>query len=144
MSQPGPTPIDRGRIAWLGVGIAALVGGTVLGWNGDLLAAIATPPPIVRAALVGASIVVALALLARAIRRLDEGRNAPAGELTGRDLAGLIRGVRYVFLSVAAFAAAAGWLLGDPLPFVVALIIAGVDVIETSFLLLVVALRREG
>jgi len=97
----------------------------------------------VRAALVGASVVVALALLAKALRRLEEGRNAPAGELSGRDLAGLIRGVRYIFLAVAAFAAAVGWLLGDPLPFVIALIIAGVDVIETSFLLLVVALRRD-
>jgi len=147
-SAPSPVPapsssIDRGRLAWLGLGIAALVGGTLLGWNGDLLTAIATPPALVRAALVGASVVVALALLAKALRRLEEGRNAPAGELSGRDLAGLIRGVRYIFLAVAAFAAAVGWLLGDPLPFVIALIIAGVDVIETSFLLLVVALRRD-
>ena len=148
MSGPGTSSapaasIDRGRIAWLGFGIAALVGGTLLGWSGDLLSAIATPPALVRAALVGASVVVALALLGKALRRLEEGRNAPPGELTGRDLAGLIRGVRYIFLSVAAFAAALGWLLGDPLPFVVALIIAGVDIIETSFLLLVVALRRD-
>lgn len=135
---------DRGRVAWLGLGIAALVGGTLLGWNGDLLTAIATPPAIIRAALAGASVVVALALLAKAVRRIEEGRRLPPGELTGRDLAGLIRGVRYVFLSVAAFAAAGGWLLGSALPFVVALIIAGVDVLETSFLLLVVALRREG
>ena len=145
-SGPAPAPpssIDRGRVAWLGLGIVALVGGTLLGWNGDLLTAIATPPPLVRAALVGASVVVALALLGRALGRLEEGRNAPAGELTGRDLAGLIRGVRYIFLAVAAFAAAIGWLLGDPLPFVVALIIAGVDIIETSFLLLVVALRKD-
>jgi hypothetical protein len=138
-----PQSVDRGRIAWLGLGVVALVGGTLLGWNGDLLTAIATPPALVRAALVGASVVIALALLAKAVRRLEEGRSAPAGELTGRDLAGLIRGVRYIFLSVAAFAAAVGWLIGDPLPFVIALIIAGVDVIETSFLLLVVALRRE-
>ena len=54
---------------------------------------------------------------------------------------GLIRGVRLVFLAVAAFAAAAGWALGHPLPLVVALVIAGIDVIETSFLLLVVGRR---
>jgi hypothetical protein len=36
-----------------------------------------------------------------------------------------------------------GWLMGHPLPFIVALVIAGVDVLETSFLLLVVTLRRE-
>jgi hypothetical protein len=31
-----------------------------------------------------------------------------------------------------------GWLLGHPLPLVVAAVIAGIDLIETSFLLLVV------
>ncbi len=48
---------------------------------------------------------------------------------------GLIRAVRLAFLAVAAFAAAAGWALGHPLPLVVAAVIAGIDVIETSFLL---------
>ena len=55
-----------------------------------------------------------------------------------------IRGVRLVFLAVAAFAAAAGWLLAHPLPLIVAVIIAAIDVIETSFLLLVVTVRRDG
>jgi hypothetical protein len=54
-----------------------------------------------------------------------------------------IRGIRLVFLAVAAFAAGAGWLLAHPLPFIVALVIAGVDILETSFLLLVVTLRRD-
>ena len=53
----------------------------------------------------------------------------------------MIRGVRLVFLAVAAFAAAAGWLLAHPLPLIVAVIIAAIDVIETSFLLLVVSVR---
>ena len=48
-----------------------------------------------------------------------------------------IRGVRLAFLAVAAFAAAAGWALGSPLPLIVALVIAGIDVVETSFMLLV-------
>jgi hypothetical protein len=55
--------------------------------------------------------------------------------------------VRLVFLALAALAAAAGWLLGETLPLVVALVIAGIDVIETSFLLLVVnsgAVNRRG
>jgi hypothetical protein len=56
-------------------------------------------------------------------------------------MAAMIRGVRLVFLAVAAFAAASGWLIGHPLPLIVALIIAGVDVLETSFLLIVVGLR---
>ena len=51
--------------------------------------------------------------------------------------------MRLVFLAVAAFAAAIGWLVGHPLPFIVALVIAGVDILETSFLLLVVALRKD-
>ena len=67
----------------------------------------------------------------------------PPGQLGGRDLAQLVRGVRYVFLAVAAMSAAAGWLVGHPLPFIVALIIAGVDILETTFLLLVVALRGD-
>jgi hypothetical protein len=46
--------------------------------------------------------------------------------------------VRLAFLGVAAFAAAAGWLVANPLPLVLAAVIAGIDVIETSFLLLVV------
>jgi len=40
-------------------------------------------------------------------------------------------------------AAAAGWLLGTPVPIVVGLLIAGVDVIETGFLLLVVSFRGD-
>jgi hypothetical protein len=51
--------------------------------------------------------------------------------------------VRLVFLAVAGFAAAAGWALGHPLPLLVALVIAGIDVIETSFLLLVVGEDRR-
>jgi hypothetical protein len=50
--------------------------------------------------------------------------------------------VRLAFLAVAAFAAAAGWALGHPLPLVIAAVIAGIDVIETSILLVVVAGRR--
>lgn len=134
----------RGRVAWLLAGGAALVGGTLLGWNGELLAAIATPPAVVRAALVGLGVVAALGCLVEAVRRLEAGRHLASGELGGRDLATLVRGVRYVFLAVAALAAAAGWLLGHPLPFVVALVIAGVDILETTFLLLVIALRPEG
>ena len=116
----------------------------MLGWDGSLLEALATPPALVRAALVGAAVVLGLALVARAVRSLEAGRGIGAAELGARDLATLVRGARYVFLAVAAFAAAIGWLVGHPLPFVVALVIAGVDVLETSFLMLVVTLRRDG
>ncbi len=135
--------MDRGRLAWLLAGGAALVGGTLLGWSGELLDAIAHPPALVRAALVALSVVAALWCVLQAVRRLEVGRHLDADTLTGRDLATLVRGVRYVFLAVAALSAAAGWLIGHPLPFVVALVIAGVDILETTFLLLVVSIRRE-
>jgi len=135
--------LDRGRVAWLLAGGAALVGGTLLGWNGELLDAIAHPPAIVRAALVGMSVVAALWCVVQAVKRLEAGRHLDGDAMTGRDLATLVRGVRYVFLAVAAISAAAGWLIGHPLPFIVALVIAGVDILETTFLLLVVALRGE-
>jgi hypothetical protein len=138
MTSPG-----RGQVAWVLFGIAALVAGTLLGTWAELLGAIAQPPALIRAALVGGSVVLGLWLLAEAVRRLRAGRRVEADELTGGDLAALVRGVRYIFLAVAAFSAAAGWLVGHPLPFVVALVIAGVDVLETTFLLIVVSFRSE-
>ena len=133
--------LGAGRLVPLGLGVAVLVVGTVVGWDGRLVTAIATPPALLRAALVAAAAVAGLALLARAIRRLAASEPADGGE---RDLVSLTGGVRLAFLAVAAFAAAAGWALGHPLPIVFGLIIAGVDVIETSFLLLVIAARRTG
>ncbi len=134
----------RGRVAWMAAGALALVGGTLLGWSNELLDAIANPPVLVRAALVGIGVVTALWCMVQAARRLEAGRQVPSAEMTGHDLTGLVRGVRYVFLAVAALCAAAGWLLGHPLPLVVALVIAGVDILETTFLLFVVSIRGEG
>jgi hypothetical protein len=122
-----------GAIAAIGLGGLAVVAATVAGMNGTVLDAIVHPPPLIRAALVGASAALAVMLLARALGRL-------AGGAT--DVPGLIRGVRLVFLAVAAAAAGIGWVLADPLPLIVALVIAGIDVVETSFLLLVVASRE--
>ncbi|HXU86356.1 MAG TPA: hypothetical protein VN773_11180 [Verrucomicrobiae bacterium] len=137
---------DAGRIAWLIVGGVAIGAGTALGWNASALTAIVTPPPYIRAALIGLSVAIGLVLLLGALNRLagDEEDLGRAG--TGqppRNIGALIRGVRFVFLAVAAFAAASGWLLGHPLPLVVALVIAGVDILETSFLLIVVGLRTR-
>ena len=53
----------------------------------------------------------------------------------------LIRAVRLVFVAVGCFAAAAGWIMGSPLPIIAGLIIVGIDVVETTFLLLVTAAR---
>jgi hypothetical protein len=130
------TPRD---FAPLAIGVGALVVGTAFGWDARLLQSIVTPPALVRAVLTAGAVVVGVVLLARSVARIGEGRAEPGGQ---PNLPLMVRGVRLTFLAVAAFAAAAGWLLGHPLPIVVALVIAGVDVIETSFLLLVVRTRR--
>lgn len=124
------TATSRARLYWpLGLGIGALVIGTALGWNGSFLDQVVTPPPIVRAALVGVMAWLAVEMLQRALNGLNSG---------GEDLRKLVRGVRYIFLAVAALAAGLGWLLASALPLIVALLIASVDVVETSFLLIVV------
>ena len=123
----------------LGLGLAAFVVGTAFGWDRRLVDAVVTPPALARAALVAVSVVGGLALLVHGLRGIGAGDRDPV-EGT-RDLPGMVRGVRLVFLGVAAFAAAVGWIVGHALPIVIALIIAGVDVIETSFLLLVVRRR---
>jgi hypothetical protein len=117
-------------MAALAIGFIALIGGSLVGWNAGLLDALVTPPALIRAALVGGSVAIGIVLLGRSLGRLAE---------AGRDdVPGLVRAVRLAFLAVAAFAAAAGWALAHPLPLIVAAVIAGIDVIETSFLLLVV------
>jgi hypothetical protein len=126
-------PVDRVRLGAAGaiaLGLVAVVVATVVGWNEGWLDLIVEPPLVVRTALVGGSVVLGAVLLAQSASRM-----AAAGTT---DVRGLIRAVRLSFLAVAAWAAAAGWLLAHPLPLVVAGVIAGIDVIETSFLLLVV------
>jgi hypothetical protein len=127
------TPADSARngvVAAIGLGLLAVVGASVLGsLPPDALTAVMQPPPLIRAALVGGFAGLGAVLLMRSVRRMAEAGQA--------DVPGLIRGVRLAFLAVAAFAAASGWAVGHPLPVILAAIIAGVDVIETSFLLLV-------
>jgi hypothetical protein len=127
-------------------GIAAVGIASVAGLADGLFELIATPPPIGRAGLAGFSIVLGGWLLLAAIQRIDgsirHDQQAESGQISDADLGALVRAVRLVFLSAASFTAAGGWLLGDPLPLVIALVIAGVDVIETTFLLLV-ATRRS-
>jgi hypothetical protein len=127
----------RAFLAALMLGIAAVVAGTVFGGAEPFLGAIVSPPILVRAALVGISAVVAVMLLGRAVAAMS-GVDAP-----DRDMATMIRGVRFAFLAVAALAAAAGWFVGQPLLLVVALVIAGVDVVETTLLLIVARMHRE-
>jgi amino acid transporter len=122
-----------GAVVALGLGALAVIGATMVGWNEGVLDVLVTPPPLIRAGLVGGGVALGVVLLTRSVGRLAE-----AGE---RDVPGLIRAVRLAFLAVAAFAAAAGWAIGHPLPLVIAAVIAGIDVIETSFLLLIVGRR---
>ena len=142
------TPLARPRLGAAGAivgGLLAVVLATAVGWNGGWLDAVVRPPPIVRAFLVGLAVAVGVVLLLRSVARMGEsgGMDAAAGVTSGQaDVPGLIRAVRLAFLAVAAFAAAAGWALAHPLPLVVAAVIAGIDVIETSFLLLVVGRGR--
>lgn len=126
-------------------GIAAVLIAMATGLAPGLLDAVARPAPILRAVFAGGAIVVGGRLLLVALRRIDRSVTRDTGpahaSVSTADLGMLVRGVRLVFLAAAAFAAAAGWILGEPLPLVVALVIAGVDVVETSFLLLVAARR---
>lgn len=140
MNRPGRSSTARPSarlIAALIAGTAAVLVGTVLGGAGPVLEAIVTPPVPVRVALVGATAVVGIGLLVRAITALGEDERPHSVQR-------MIRGVRLAFLAVAAFSAAAGWLVGHALPLVVALVVAGVDVVETSFLSIVAARQRDG
>jgi hypothetical protein len=134
-----------GALALFG-GIVAIVLAMVVGIAPDMLALVAAPPAIVRAGLAAAAIVIGGRLLVSAVRRIDTSirrESAPGGRISDADLGTLVRGVRLVFLAAASFTAAAGWILAEPLPLVIALVIAGVDVVETSFLLLVATSRRS-
>lgn len=130
---------NRGRVRASDVGtiilaVMALAAGSVLGWNSRTVDLLVAPPIPVRAALAVAAVLVAFVLLGRSIDHL---RGASAlGPLE------TVRGIRLAFLSLAALAAAGGWLIGHPLPIVVALVIGAVDVLETTFLLAVVATQR--
>ena len=133
-------------------GLAAIGMAMVAGALEEFLQSLARPPLFWRAGFAGFALVLGGALLLGAIERIggsidddrlvDGSRRAEA-EVSNADIGSMIRAIRLVFLSAASFTAAGGWLLGDPLPIVIALVIAGVDIVETSFLLLVVG-RRDG
>lgn len=116
--------------AALALGALAVVTAATAG-SADLLSTFFMPPPFVRFLLGIAAAIVGVVLLLRSTDHMGS-RDDPRE---------LVRAVRVAFLAVGAFSAAAGWLLGSPVPIVAALVIAGVDVVETSFLLLVTAAR---
>jgi hypothetical protein len=117
--------------ATLAAGAGAVALASVAGGS-DLFSVLLQPPAPVRALLASAAALLGVVLVLRSAHGLR----------ASREPADLVRAVRIVFLAVAAFAAAAGWFIGSPVPIVAALVIAGVDVVETTFLLLVTAVRR--
>jgi hypothetical protein len=140
-TAPAGTPPDehsrtdesRSGLAWLGLataGVGAFVVAMLAG-RSDLVGSVLQPPFAGRVMLGLASAVIGVVLLLRSAERIGD----------TRDPRQLIRGVRTAFLAVGAFAAAAGWLLGSPVPIVAALVICAIDVLETTFLLAVTAAR---
>ena len=127
------------RTAWtrlfllLVLGALAVAAATLAGWNETVAPLLIGPPLPVRLLLGTAALLMGLVLVVRSAERLG----------ASHEPADLVRGVRIVFLAVAALAAAVGWFVGSPLPILAALVIAGIDVIETSILLLVTAVRAD-
>lgn len=128
---PRPVGIHAGAVVALGLGAVCVLVAAVAGRT-DLLDAVLAPPRPVGWMLGIACGLAGLWLLLRGADRV--GAAAQPTEL--------IRAIRICFLAVAAFAASAGWFLGSPVPIVAGLIIGGVDVLETTFLLLMTAARR--
>jgi hypothetical protein len=109
----------------LAIALAMVAGRT------DLLSVVLQPPAPVGWLLGAAAAIVGVVLLLRSADQVG----------TSSEPAELIRAIRIAFLAVAAFGASAGWFIGSPVPIVAGLVIAGVDILETTFLL-VVATRR--
>jgi cadmium resistance protein CadD (predicted permease) len=109
----------------LAIGVAMLAG------RSDLLTALLEPPAPVGWLLGMAAAVLGVWLLLRSSEQVG----------SSREPVQLVRAIRLVFLAVAAFAAAGGWFVGSAVPIVAGLVIAGVDVLETTFFLMVTARR---
>ena len=124
----------RSQLLLLVGGLLVLLGTAAAG-RGDLLGRVLEPPFWAAVPLAIASGILALVLVSKAAERFGAARDDPRA---------LIRAVRFVFLAVAALAAAAGWLLGSAMPVVAALVIGAVDVVETTALLLVTPAKDEG
>jgi len=127
----GPRTARR-QVVLLILGIGAVVLGSVVAGT-DVLGRILEPPFPVGLLLATAVALIGVVVLLRAAARVGAAR---------QDAQELIRAVRLVFVAVGCFAAAAGWLVGSALPIVVGLIIVGIDVIETTFLLMITASRE--
>ncbi len=127
-------------VAPLAAGVALLVVGGFIGLNPSVLDVVLNGPILVRLALAAAAGLVGVWYLLSALTRLagNGGERTDDEPAAGRrPFAEMVRGVRYVFLAIAASAVASAFIVGHPLPLIIGLIVAAVDVIETSFLLIV-------
>ena len=122
----------RRQLLLLLLGIGAVVLASMAGGTGVLGRILERPFPV-GLLLAAASMLLGCVGVLRAASRSGGARE---------DARELIRAVRLIFLAVGCFAAAAGWVIGSPVPIVAGLIIVGIDVIETTFLLLVTASRE--
>ena len=128
----------RSLIAWTGlvvVGLLVVAGASVLepmGRDGNT--------GLVMAASIVFVVVFVLAgflIFTRGLSLIAESRQAGTSGAATPDIRGLIRGVRLMFLSVATFVAAFGFLTGEAIFVVVAAVVAIVDIVETAIFLVV-------
>jgi len=128
----------RSLIAWTGlvvVGLLVVAGASVLEPKGR-----SGPAGLVMVAtivFVVVFIIVGLLIFSRGLSLIAESRQAGATGTGTPDIRGLIRGVRLMFLSVATFVAAFGFLTGEAIFVVVAAVVAIVDIVETAIFLVV-------
>src|SRR5262245_48501559 len=115
------------------VGLLLVVAVTVSG-RSDVLTALLSPPMPARLLLGIAAFIVAVLVVLAAADRVG----------TGKEARGLIRAVRLMFVAVGLFAIAVGWFIGSPVPVVAGIVITAIDLLETSFLLLVTTAKSSG
>jgi len=130
----------RSLIAWTGlvvVGLLVVAGASVLEPHGrDAPKGLVLVATIV---FVVVFVIAGLLVFSRGLSLIAESRQAGTTDArTGTpDIRGLIRGVRLMFLSVATFVAAFGFLTGEAIFVVVAAVVAIVDIVETAIFLVV-------
>src|SRR5262249_32656033 len=100
----------------------------------DVLTTLLSPPMPARLLLGIAAFIVAVLVVLAAADRMR----------TDKDPRDLIRAIRLMFVAVGLFAIAVGWVIGSPVPVVAGVVITAIDLLETSFLLLVTTAKSAG
>jgi hypothetical protein len=119
------------QLGVLALGLGAIVAAMAAGGVGPM-ELLLQPPRIVGVMLGAAAALIALVVVLRATEQMRTSQGDPRE---------LIRAVRLLFLAVGVGAVSARWFIGSPVPIVAGLVIIGIDVLETTFLLLVTAAR---